>query len=102
MNCILLDLFYNPPQAQNTIFDKIVESLFTNAKITKLSYNILRSHENPMKTEYFWVDALGINDDDIDWASIHEKNFKSTIETQIRAFSFQSFSQGNLHKPISP
>ena len=69
-------------------------------KLLKLSYNILRSHEKPGESRTFWVDALGINDDDIDWASIHESNFKYTLETQIRAFLFQSFSQGNLHKPI--
>ena len=91
MNGILLDWFYNPPQVQNTIFDEIVESLFANVKVTKLSYNILRSHENPVKAEHFWVDALGINDDDVDWPSIHESNFKSTIETQIRAFYFKVF-----------
>ena len=91
MNGILLDWFYNPPQVQNTIFDEIVESLFANVKVTKLSYNILRSHENPVKAEHFWADALGINDDDVDWPSIHESNFKSTIETQIRAFYFKVF-----------
>ena len=91
MNGILLDWFYNPPQVQNTIFNEIVESLFANVKVTKLSYNILRSHENPVKAEHFWVDALGINDDDVDWPSIHESNFMSTIETQIRAFYFKVF-----------
>ena len=34
---------------------------------------------------------IGINGDDIDWASIHESNLKSTIETQIRAFYFKVF-----------
>ena len=91
MNGILLYWFYNPPQVQNTLFDEIVENLFANVKVTKLSYNILKSHENPVKAEHFWVDALGINDDDVDWPSIHESNFKSTIETQIRAFYFKVF-----------
>ena len=41
MNGILIDWFYNSPQIQVTIFDRIVESLFDSVKITKSSYIIL-------------------------------------------------------------
>ena len=91
MNGILIDWFYNPPQVQGTIFDRIVESLFESVKITKSSYIIFRSQENPVNAENFWIEALDINVDDIDWAFVHDNNFSSTIETQIRAFYFKIF-----------
>ena len=67
MNGILIDWFYNPPQVQDIIFDRIVESLFDSVKITKSSYIIFRSQENPVNVENFWIEALDINVDDIDW-----------------------------------
>ena len=91
MNGILIDWFYNPPQVQDIIFDRIVESLFDSVKITKSSYIIFKSQENSVNVENFWIEALDINVDDIDWASVHDNNFNSTIETQIRAFYFKIF-----------
>ena len=44
-----------------------------------------------MNAENFWIEALDINVDDFDWASVHDNNFNSTIETQIRAFYFKIF-----------
>ena len=91
MNGILIDWFYNPPQVQVTIFDRIVEFLFDSVKITKSSYIIFRSQENPVNAGNFWIEALDVDVDDIDWASIHDSNFNSTIETQMRAFYFKIF-----------
>ena len=76
---------------QDTIFDKIVESLSDSAKITKSSYIIFRSQENPVNAKNFWIEAMDIDVDEIDWASIHDNNFNSTLETQIRAFYFKIF-----------
>ena len=42
MNGLLLDWFYNPKNVQESIFDKIVLSLFDNGKISKYSYIILK------------------------------------------------------------
>ena len=42
MNDLLLDWFYNPKNVQESIFDKIVLSLFVNGKISKYSYIILK------------------------------------------------------------
>ena len=101
MNGILIDWFYNPPQVQDIIFDRIVESLFDSVKITKSSYIIFRSQENPVNVENFWIEALDINVDDIDWASVHDNNFNSTIETQIRAFYFKRTSHTfNENQPM--
>lgn len=90
MKGISIDWFYNPPVVHDVIFDKIVESLFGNGKITKYSYNIIKKQENPSNAESFWVETLNINDD-IDWSEIHNNNFSCTIETQLRAFYFKMF-----------
>ena len=92
MKGISLDWYYNPPQVLDNIFDKIVQSLFDHAKVTKQSYHIFKILENPDKAEPFWNEVLDIeNDDDIDWQSIYDNNFKYTIETQIRSFYFKIF-----------
>ena len=70
MNGILLDRFYNPPHVQDSIFDKIVESLFDNVKITKSSYILFKSQEIHVNAENFWIEALDIGDEDYDWAVI--------------------------------
>ena len=44
-----------------------------------------------LKNLKLWIEALDVDVDDIDWASIHDSNFNSTIETQIRAFYFKIF-----------
>jgi len=89
---ISLDWFYNPPEVLDNIFDKIVQSLFDHAKITRPSYYIFKVEENPEKAELYWTEVLDIeNADDIDWQSIHDNNFKCTIETQIRSFYFKIF-----------
>ena len=54
-------------------------------------YTRLRYQENPVNAENFWIEALDVDVDDIDWASVHDDNFNSTIETQIKAFYFKIF-----------
>ena len=46
-----------------------------------------------MNTENFWIEALDVDVDDIDRASVHDSNLNSTIETQIRAFYFKIFQR---------
>ena len=90
MKGISIDWFYNPSDVQENIFDKIVGSLFENGKITKYSYNILKTREGPAKTESFWIDVLNL-DQDTDWNEVHSNNFSCSIETQLRAFYFKVF-----------
>ena len=44
-----------------------------------------------MNADNFWIEALDVDVDDIDWASVNDSNLNSTIETQIRAFYFKIF-----------
>ena len=97
MNGLLLDWFYNPKNVQESIFEKIVLSLFDNGKISKYSYIILKKKVSPLDTELFWFDTLDMVGDpeDIDWSQTHENNFSCSIETQLRSFYFKIF-----HKAI--
>ena len=62
MNGLLLDWFYNQKNVQESIFDKIVLSLFDNGNISKYSYIILKKKkkkkDGPLETELFWFDTL--------------------------------------------
>lgn len=90
MKGILMDWFYNPITVDDNIHEKIVESLFEGSKVTKHAYNTLKTYESPGDIELYWFDILEV-EGEIDWANIHDNNFRCTIETQLRSFYFKIF-----------
>jgi len=95
MKGISFDWFYNPADVQDNIFEEIVQSMFGPSKITKHSYNILKTNVSPINTELYWMEILNVDGDEIEWGRVHDNNFHCTIETQLRSFYFKIF-----HKAI--
>ena len=97
MNGLSIDWFYNQKNVQENIFDLTVASLFDNGKITKFSYSILKENVSPNNTEDFWFETLNV-DGDLDWCTIHDNNFSSSIETKLRSFYFKIFHRAMLYQ----
>ena len=96
MNGILLDWFYNPKQNVMNIFDEIVSDLIKVSKVPKQVYSVLKVQDNPIDAENYWFDVLcDDEDEDIDWADIHNNNFTCSVETHLKSFYFKIF-----HKAI--
>ena len=47
----------------------------------------------PEKAITFWENLFNdfLEDEDFEWEDIHNRNFKCTIETQLRSFYFKVF-----------
>ena len=57
------------------------------------AYGILRSRAGLQctKMENKWEQWLGLDVNDLDWILVHKRNFKCTIETQLKSFYFKLF-----------
>ena len=92
INCGLLDDFSD--QDFDT-FDIFSNNLILAPKVPRYTYHILKKKVPPEKYQNYWENIFadsGDNDDpDVEWDEIHERNFKCTIETQLRAFYVKLF-----------
>ncbi len=90
VNCGILDDF----EGQDLdIFDIFSNNLILAPKVPRYTYSIMSNKLPPEKTQMFWKNSFeNISDEeDFEWVEIHTRNFKCTIETQLRSFYFKLF-----------
>ena len=93
MNGIYLDCFFYPQEVAEDLFQKCILELIKTVKVPKHSYGILRSRAGLQcaKMENKWEQWLELDVNDVDWTLVHKRNFKCTIETQLKSFYFKLF-----------
>ena len=79
-------------------FDIFSKNLILAPKIPRYTYNVMSIKIPPEKIQNYWEDIFEdfCDKGDVDWEEIHIRNYKCTIETQLRSFYFKLF-----HKAIA-
>jgi len=74
-------------------FDIFVNNLILAPKVPRYSYSIMIDKTPPEKAQCYWKDLFSncVQDEDLEWELIHTRNYKCTIETQLRSFYFKIF-----------
>jgi len=90
VNCEILDDFEDNDL---DTFDIFSNNLILTPKVPRYTYSIMSNKLPPEKIQNFWEDAFEnvCDEEDFDWENIHTRNFKCTIETQLRSFYFKLF-----------
>jgi len=94
MKCIVdKELLDDATSDDCEFFDIFSNNLIMAHKVPRYSYSILIDKSPPAKSQLFWKDLFKnyIDAEDLDWETIHIRNFKCTIETQLRSFYFKLF-----------
>jgi len=89
-------IWFNDENVDNQdYFNTLVDNLLATQKIPKFCYSTFIDKSIPDKRIDFW-NGLANDTDEPNWAEIHLRNFKCTIDTRFRAFYFKTF-----HKAIA-
>ena len=93
LNAVYLDWFLDHKEVTEDLFDSILSRLVKTCTVPEHAYNVLRNKEfvSCDKIESKWEEWLGWDPNDIDWPSIHTRNFKCIIETQLKSFYFKLY-----------
>ena len=76
-------------------FDIVSNNLILAPKVPRYSYSILSNKITPKKSFECWEDLLDDPSvrENLEWEEIHTRNFKCTVETQLRYFLFFIFTK---------
>ena len=74
-------------------FEIFSSNLILAPKVPRYTYSIMLDKSSPSKATTFWENQFNDTVDwhDLEWEDIHNRNFKCTIETQLRSFYFKIF-----------